>query len=92
MPLPSAAFPEALLRRVVQEYLELPGLRLSASQARRLWGLDESTCNRLLDELVRLGFLIRRDNGLYAHGESSASGSLPRMAPASLADKRAKAS
>src|SRR5262245_25358211 len=29
-----------VLRRVQGEYLEMPGLRLTEAQARRLWGLD----------------------------------------------------
>ena len=39
------------------EYLEIPGLSLTASQAQRLWGLDHDTCRSLLDEMVRQKFL-----------------------------------
>ncbi len=34
-----------LLQRVRAEYLEMPGLKLTAPQARRLWGLDCATCD-----------------------------------------------
>lgn len=54
-----------LLFRIICEFLEMPGLLLSASQAKRLWGFDEATCNRLLDELVELKFLVRRSNSHY---------------------------
>jgi hypothetical protein len=32
-----------LLRRIRAEYLEMPGLRLTAPQAQRLFGLDSET-------------------------------------------------
>ena len=51
------------LRRLVEraraEYLEMPGLRLSARQACRLWGLDEPLCRTVLTILVDRGFLTR---------------------------------
>lgn len=56
--------------RIRGEYREMPGLRLRAEQAMRLWSLDRATCERVLDNLVRGGFLHRDDNGRYArvHG------------------------
>jgi hypothetical protein len=47
------------------EYLEMPGLHLTRSQVRRLWSLDELTCDALLDALVRVGFLQRTRGGAY---------------------------
>jgi len=41
-----------LLQRVRAEYLEMPGLKLTAPQARRLWGLDCATCDAALAALV----------------------------------------
>ena len=32
---------DEVLRRVQGEFLEMPGLRLTGAQARRLWGLDQ---------------------------------------------------
>ena len=54
------------LFRVVQaEYLEIPGLRLTKPQARRLWGLDAHTCDALLDALVAAQFLRRNPADAY---------------------------
>ncbi len=54
-----------LLLRIRGEYLEMPGLRLTVDQARRLWALDQLTCLSLLDALVDAGFLVRR-KGSYS--------------------------
>ena len=53
------------LQRVVGEYLEMPGLSLTVPQARRLWGIDASRCEQLLEELVGRHFLRRTNRGLY---------------------------
>jgi hypothetical protein len=45
------------LMRIRSEYREMPGLCLTLLQARRLWALDESTCSRLLSNLVSEGYL-----------------------------------
>ncbi len=55
-----------LIRRVRGEYLEMPGLKLTTTQASRLWGLDRHTCQRLLDTLVDARFLIRGPAGSYS--------------------------
>ena len=52
-------------QRVIGEYLEMPGLSLTVPQARRLLGLDTSTCERLLEELVDQHFLRRTPHGVY---------------------------
>ena len=41
-----------LLERVRSEYLEMPGLTLTAAQARRLWNMDEPICGQLLLALL----------------------------------------
>lgn len=56
---------ESLLRRVQGEYREMAGLRLTSSQAARLWGLSSSTTAALLDTLVDVGFLVRTEGGTY---------------------------
>lgn len=53
------------LSRVQSEYLEMPGLKLTEAQARRLWALDGSTCSDILSLLVKRGFLKRSANGTY---------------------------
>lgn len=54
---------DALVQRVCGEFLEMPGLRLTWQQARRLWGLDESSCREILDFLVDAQFLARPERG-----------------------------
>lgn len=48
------------------EYQEIPGLHLTKLQARRLWGLDEPTCDALLSALVAEHFLKETATGQYA--------------------------
>lgn len=55
----------ALLARIIGEYEEMPGLNLSAAQARRLWHLDEGTCRRMLAVLVDRGYLTKTSRGTY---------------------------
>jgi len=61
-----ASLDTALIDRVRGEFLEMPGLRLTFQQARRLWGLDEETCACLLEALVVSGFLVHGDDEQYA--------------------------
>ena len=57
---------EDLLRRICSEYSEMPGLRVTAHQAQRLWGLDASTCHDALACLIDIGFLTITSSGEYA--------------------------
>jgi len=41
-----------LVDRVLGEYREMPGLALTIEQARRLWGCDAVTCQRIAEVLV----------------------------------------
>ena len=43
--------------RICAEYQEMPGLRLTVSQAARLFNLELTQCARLLDALVEKGLL-----------------------------------
>jgi hypothetical protein len=63
---------EEVLRRVQGEFLELPGLRLTEAQARRLWGLDEASCEALLGALVDEKFLFRTRDGAFMRIEHAA--------------------
>jgi DNA-binding Lrp family transcriptional regulator len=47
--------PDAIARRVCTEFIEMPGLRLTFSQAVRLLGLPPTVCRRVVDELVASG-------------------------------------
>jgi hypothetical protein len=60
---------DADLARIRGEYREMPGLKLTAPQARRLWGLDAPICDRLLATLVRAGYLRRTTDGSYVRSE-----------------------
>lgn len=61
---------EAAIRRVRAEFLEMPGLKLTVSQAQRLWGIDRMTCEALIDELVVCQFLTwTRDGAVVARSK-----------------------
>lgn len=57
------------LRRVRGEYIEMPGLRLTAAQAQRLWGLDRAACDMLLGALVDSKFLFQTRDGAFMRSE-----------------------
>ena len=46
-----------VVQRVRAEFLEMPGLRLTPAQARRLWNLEGETCHAVIDTLVAEAFL-----------------------------------
>lgn len=63
----------ALCTRVIGEYLEMPGLKVTIPQACRLWNIDQPQCAHLFDTLLASGFLqksgecyVRRDVGRHA--------------------------
>lgn len=54
-----------LLDRVRCEFGEMPGMRLTPAQARRLFALRADVCDRVLTALVDEGTLARDRNGRY---------------------------
>jgi hypothetical protein len=56
---------DEVLRRVRGEFLEMPGLRLTPAQARRLWGLDLAVVDALLNTLVNANFLFQTTDGAF---------------------------
>jgi len=56
---------DSLVDRVRGEYSEMPGLRLSISQACRLWRVDVATCEMVFEQLVREGFLYKTETSAY---------------------------
>ena len=58
---------ERLVLRLKSEFLEMPGLKLTEAQARRLWALDESSCSYVLDRLVKSNFLFKTRDGAFMH-------------------------
>jgi len=60
------AYPaDGVRRRAEAEYLEMPGLKLTAAQASRLWHLDVEASTRLLESMVDAGVLYRTRDGAY---------------------------
>ena len=55
-----------LLRRMEVEYYGIPGLVLTLAQAKRLFGLSDDICARVLTTLIDRGVLRRDPNGAYA--------------------------
>lgn len=52
-------------RAIRDEYLQLPGLRLTREQVQRLYSLDTITCEAILNAFVDLRFLARTADGRY---------------------------
>ncbi|HEY7185633.1 MAG TPA: hypothetical protein VH436_03745 [Vicinamibacterales bacterium] len=55
----------ALLERFRQEFRTMSGLWVTRAEARRLFGVREDICERVLDRLVADGMLIRSAGGVY---------------------------
>jgi hypothetical protein len=53
------------LSRMQTEYVEMPGLKLTARQAQRLWSLSVEVCNDALAILLAGGFLTRTRDGAF---------------------------
>ncbi len=71
------SIPEEMLRRVQGEFLEMPGLRVTEAQARRLWGLDAATCSDVLSALIDAGFLFRTRDGAFMRMEPATPAKAP---------------
>jgi hypothetical protein len=65
---------EEVVQRVQGEFLEMPGLRLTAAQARRLWTLDETACNQVLGALVDSRFLAKTRDGAFVRNDGNSPG------------------
>jgi hypothetical protein len=55
-----------LLRRVLAEYQDMRGLRLTRPQAARLWSLSDAECEAVLGALVATGHLYHDEDGQFA--------------------------
>jgi len=53
------------LHLVQAEYLEMPGLGLTRAQVRRLCGLEDRTCDVVLEQLTATHFLKRTARDVY---------------------------
>lgn len=57
-----------LFQRIQSEYREMPGLKLTEAQARRLWDIDGHTCRLVLTTLLEQRFLRRTPSGTFIRG------------------------
>jgi hypothetical protein len=62
---PSSELSSSETVRIRAEYVEMPGLSLTAPQAARLWGLGTLRSAQVLSMLVEDGFLLCDRRGLY---------------------------
>jgi len=56
---------DLLFARIRGEYREMPGLRVTFTQACRLWQLDAGTCEVVLHTLQAEGFLTCTPGGMF---------------------------
>jgi hypothetical protein len=54
-----------ILDRIRAEFLEMPGMRLTAEQVQRLCGVNASVCQLVMDTLVAMRFLCVHPDGTY---------------------------
>lgn len=67
----------ALLIVVKREFDEMPGLALTADQARRLWALEPRVCTVVLARLVETGYLCQTGAGHYARPTAAGAPATP---------------
>lgn len=77
-----------VLQRLRAEYLEMPGLRLTAEQVQRLCGIEGMMCQSVLDALVDAQFLCAKADGTYARLRDGEIISRPRAAKPDLGSER----
>ena len=74
------------VERLRAEFVEMPGLRLTPEQARRLCGVELGQCAAALDTLVREKFLCAKPDGTYARLTDGEPQPRPRLLKASIPD------
>jgi hypothetical protein len=57
-----------IARLIEAEFREMPGMRLTDAQVRRLWNLPRDVCDTVLDQMCRAGQLMRDETGRYFLG------------------------
>jgi hypothetical protein len=73
-----------LIDRIRAEFIEMPGLTLTLPQAQRLWNVDATACQRMLDALVATHFLRITVTGTYARGTEGRGAARPHTVKANL--------
>ncbi len=54
-----------LVQLIRAEYHEMPGLHLTRPQVQRLWNLEATMCDAVLEALAEARFLRRTHTGAY---------------------------
>ena len=54
------------LRRVRNDFLEMPGLQLTPAQGARLWAFEHDLCCDVFEALVATRFLTRTRGSMFA--------------------------
>jgi hypothetical protein len=67
------------LDRIRMEYVEMPEMKLTLGQMRRLMNLPVDACEVALATLVDTGFLVRRSDGAFVRGPALVSAILTQM-------------
>jgi hypothetical protein len=57
-----------IARLIEAEFREMPGMRLTDAQVRRLWNLPGDVCDAVLAHMCRAGQLIQDETGRYFLG------------------------
>ena len=74
MELPRRRFHDLSLM-ISAEYLDIPGLRLTAPQVARLWDVDAVTADALLSMLTEARFLSKTSDNAYVRKRDGLGGS-----------------
>ena len=67
------------LHRIRMEYMEMPEMKLTLAQMRRLLNLPIEPCEIALATLVDIGFLVRRQDGAFVRGPALSTVALSQM-------------
>jgi len=65
----SAVRPQDAVSRIRSEFTEMPGMRLTFAQVRRLSSLSDAECGRVLGRLVDEGVLTQRSDDRFCRRE-----------------------
>jgi DNA-binding GntR family transcriptional regulator len=66
------------IMRLHAEFTEMPGMRLSLEQVRRLCGIDRSVCQSALADLVKSGVLVVATDGAFLRASERSTIRVPR--------------
>jgi hypothetical protein len=73
------------LVKMQTEWIEMPRLKITRRQARRLWNLSEDACDTAFATLIRKGFLVQAPDGAYVrHAFVQMSGRAAAGAPSPI--------